>query len=1414
MTTVLRAGIDVGSTTIKMAVLDENEQLVFHHYARHFADIPVAFDNLLSTLRATFGERSLALTVTGSAGIGIAQRLGLPFVQEVIASTRAIRRYIPGTDTVIELGGEDAKITYLSGVPEQRMNGVCAGGTGAFIDHMASLLNTDAGGLNELAKDSTSIYPVASRCGVFAKTDVQALMNDGVPRADIAASILQAVVNQTICSLAQGRSISGQVAFLGGPLHFLSELRRLFAATLKLPPEKFINPEQSLYFVALGAALSDDETGMTADELLTRTVACNANASKTADEYLPALFADEEEYRLFTERHGKSTVPRAKLEEYSGKTFLGIDAGSTTLKLVLIGEQGELLHSYYSANKGNPLTTAVNALHDLYRKLPPTATIAYSGVTGYGEHLIRAALQADFGEVETVAHLTAARHFMPDVSFVLDIGGQDMKSFYVTDGRVDSLVLNEACSSGCGSFIENFSQANGMTVQEFAALGLKAKNPVDLGTRCTVFMNSKVKQVQKEGADISDISAGICISVIKNALFKVIRIKNTADLGKNIVVQGGTFYNDTILRAMEQLIGHEVIRPDISGLMGAYGIALLARERFGPALRTSLLADEMLDTFKPLTSSRRCSLCGNRCLITTQRFPNGQEYSAGNRCERGTGHISAHADLPNLYSYKYNRLFQYKPLTPEEAPRGSIGIPRVLNIYEDYPFWFTLFTKLGYSVRLSGRSSRRLYELGMDTIPSDSICYPAKLVHGHIADLLKRGIKKIFYPCIPYNPQEDAGADNHYNCPVVTSYPENIRANMDALNENDVEFIHPFLPLYDRDRMVKRLMEELKNDNISRKEMSAAVDAAYAEWEHYKGDVRKKGEEALVYLAERNMRGIVLAGRPYHIDPEINHGLPELLQSYGLIVLSEDSVRHLGTVVRPLRVVDQWVYHSRLYAAANFVVREPHVELIQINSFGCGLDAITIDQVKEILENHDRISTSIKLDEISNLGAARIRIRSLLAALSERGVPTYRPTPKAPALTGLPKVHAKNKNTAKSEHTILAPQLSPIHFQFLEACFLHAGYRLSIPPMPDKQAVDEGLKFVNNDACYPTILVIGQLLQALQSGIYDLDHTSVLLTQTGGGCRATNYVAIARKAFKDAGLGHVPVLSFGATKTSEFSVTLSLLEGMVIGLVYGDLLMRVLYRTRPYEQKAGSANALYEHWSVKCRQDLLQGKRRTFKENIYNIVRDFDNLPITDAVKPRVGLVGEILVKYHPGANNNLVDVLEEEGAEAVIPDILTFFLYCAYDSTVAHNLLAGSLMERIQDQLFIKVVEFYQRHLRNALNKSKRFHAPLTIEELAKLATKHISLGHTTGEGWLLTAEMIELIRTDVNNIICMQPFGCLPNHITGKGMIRDLCRTYPSANILPIDYDPGACEVNQLNRIRLMLTVAKEKILKQAGS
>ncbi len=1401
-----KLGLDVGSTTVKIIVLDSFNSTIYSRYQRHLSDIKQTIVELISEMKVHFEDDEFTVLVTGSGGLSVVKWLKLPFIQEVVAAANAVKKLIPNTTVAIELGGEDAKITFFDGTLEQRMNGTCAGGTGAFIDQMAALLQTDAQGLNELAKDYKAIYPIAARCGVFAKTDIQPLMNEGARREDIAVSIFQSVVNQTISGLACGKPIKGKVAFLGGPLFFLSELRARFVDTLKLEAEDVIFPANSQLFVALGAAYaSESENKVSFKQLYKRATSLEVKIDHEVNVLKP-LFIDEEDLESFRARHKKNKVKRFELKDYSGKSFLGIDAGSTTTKAVLIDDNGAILYSYYGSNRGNPLQSAMGILKDIYDNLPEGVYIAKSVVTGYGEALIKTALGVDIGEIETIAHYKAAKTFLPGVDFILDIGGQDMKCIKIKEGIIENIMLNEACSSGCGSFIESFANSLNMPVEEFAAVGVKARSPVDLGSRCTVFMNSKVKQSQKEGASVGDISAGLSYSVIKNALFKVIKIRNPKELGEKIIVQGGTFYNDAVLRSFELVSEREVVRPDIAGLMGAYGAALIAQEGYEIDFQSTLLKKTELNVLKIELSMARCKKCSNNCLLTINKFSDGNRFISGNRCENGFDDNIKREEIPNLYKYKYDKMFSYEPLSDEEATRGSIGIPRVLNIYENYVFWFNFFTKLGFRVVLSDRSSKALFENGMETIPSESVCYPAKLVHGHIMNLVEKGINTIFYPCIPYEKKVDDEADNHYNCPIVTSYAEAIKNNMDILKQRNIRMLTPFLALDNIDKLKKRLLVEFKEYNINYKEIKAAVDYALVEEEAFRIDLEQKAVEVLRYLNETGKRGIVLAGRPYHIDPEINHGIPEVITTYGMAVLTEDSISNLGKIHRPLRVVDQWMYHSRLYKAAAFVAKSKNLEFIQLNSFGCGLDAVTMDQVQEILSAHGKIYTVLKIDEISNLAAARIRIRSLKAGLEERAKNNYKPDEE---ITGYKSV-AFTKDMKKT-HTILSPQMSPIHFDFLEDVFNASGYNFVMLPSVDKSAVDEGLRYVNNDACYPSIIVVGQLMEALKSGEYDLNNTSVVISQTGGGCRATNYIGFIRKALKDAGMAHIPVISLnymGIEKNPGFNISPQLINKAMMGIVYGDLFLNILLRVRPYEKIKGSSNVLYKNWREKCRPSIISGSHKEFKQNIRNIVDEFDKIEINNIKKPRVGLVGEILVKFHPTANNSVIDILEAEGVEAVMPGLMDFFLYCAYNNNFKSDFLSGSKRSKILGNIAIKVMEYYRKELKEALKTSKRFDAPKTINELAEGASKILSLGNMTGEGWFLTAEMIELIESGVPNIVCMQPFACLPNHVTGKGMIKTLKELYPLSNIVPIDYDPGASDVNQLNRIKLMLWTAFENI------
>ena len=1534
----LRVGLDIGSTTVKAVVLDQTDSLdavLFSDYRRHHANVRATVAGLLEDIHKELeslgrGDEPIRLAITGSGGLALADNLHVPFVQEVIAETRAIDEEYPQADVIIELGGEDAKITYLKPTPEQRMNGSCAGGTGAFIDQMATLLDTDAAGLNEMAKHYETLYPIASRCGVFAKTDLQPLINDGAAKPDLAASIFTAVATQTIAGLASGRPIHGTVIFLGGPLFFMSELREAFHRALEGKVDEFIVPTDAHLYVAFGSALLAGEPDQLEEGRHFEARTC-ADILKSLEDLknlpantptMPPLFPTEADRETFNERHHREHVHIGTLEGAQGPHFLGIDAGSTTIKATLVNDDREIVWSSYATNEGSPLTAAVNIVKQIQSQLPEGAWIARSCATGYGEGLITTGLHLDEGVVETMAHYRGAEMVSPGVTAVIDIGGQDMKYMAITDGVIDSIAVNEACSSGCGSFLQTFAQSMGLTIQEFTQAALNSTHPVDLGSRCTVFMNSSVKQAQKEGASMEDIAAGLCYSVVRNALYKVIKLRDSGELGDTVVVQGGTFLNDAVLRAFELLTERQVTRPNIAGLMGAYGAALTARMHYTDVAEgfddgdadagegkivtidgvehtaSGIVSGSELDNLSMTAERDVCKLCQNHCKLTITTFQDGSRYVTGNRCERGGDSKKQRSDRPNLYDYKYKRCFAYRRLTDKKATRGEIGIPRVLNMYENYPFWFTLLTSLGFKVMISGRSSHELFETGIESIASENICYPAKLVHGHIKWLLNKGIKTIFYPCVSYEEDFVPNTDNHYNCPVVANYPVVIGANMPELREEGVRYMRPYFNMANHELMVDRIVEEFAWANVTREEAETAVKAAYAENEVFKHDVQMEGLKALAYMKEHNCKGIVLAGRPYHVDPEINHGIPETICALGMVVLSEDSIcelqpgeklnlseflaegeedprsknangfRHVDdrkVTKMPLRVTNQWAYHARLYAAANFVASYPGLELVQLNSFGCGLDAITTDQVSEILSDKADVYTMLKIDEVSNLGAAKIRLRSLKAAVEERErnkknggfrkTGSEAPTPgrqvmldtvmKAnpkltEAVTAASKRAAGNSGSAHNtatmskyanripfgkdmkDYTIVAPQMSPIHFSLVESVIRSGGYKFDILEHASREDVETGLKYVNNDACYPAIMVIGQLVDALLEGKYDPDHTALAITQTGGMCRATNYFGLIRKALVDAGYPQIPVIAIstqGIEDNPGFTATPALLHRAIKALIIGDLLMKCLYRVRPYEVTPGSANKLYRTWDTIVRETLENhGHSKTAKRFIgkgylpyptllKEIVKSFDALPLKDIPrKVRVGVVGEILVKYQPDANNHVVDVIESQDCEAVVPGIMEFMTTRPYISDWNEHYL-GMGGNKLGYAAMRKGLDLYNAPVRKAIDLAHgKFSQDLPMPELVKKAGEVTSVGVQAGEGWLLTAEILELIESGCPNVVCAQPFACLPNHVTGRGMFGKIRRLHPEANIVSIDYDPGSSEANQLNRIKLMISAAKK--------
>ena len=1674
-TTVLRMGLDVGSTTIKLVLLPERlpeapagarpdpmsgspVSPVFAEYRRHNADVRGELTRLLGEVARAYPGAVVRGAVTGSAGLSLATLMGLPFVQEVIAETETVRVCDPQADVVIELGGEDAKITYLHPTPEQRMNGTCAGGTGAFIDQMAQLLHTDAAGLDDLASRYATLYPIASRCGVFAKSDIQPLINQGAAGEDLAASVLQAVVTQTIAGLACGRPIRGHVMFLGGPLHFLPQLRAAFERTLADQVDSFTCPDNAQLYVAIGAALLSSGEPTPISELSTRLATRKALSLGTSR--MRPLFKDTAELEAFRERHARAHIERAHWpvpdepaekepggpddelddedpdalsasggEFRDGDCFLGIDAGSTTIKAVVLDGRGRIVWEHYAGNEGDPVTAAVEILRRIHREMPGGVRIVRSCVTGYGESLVKAALRIDEGVVETMAHYRAAAYLNPGVTSVIDIGGQDMKYLRIKGDAIDSISVNEACSAGCGSFLQTFARSMGLEIGEFAEAALHAERPVDLGSRCTVFMNSSVKQAQRESATVGEISAGLSYSVVRNALYKVIKLKDADQLGERVSVQGGTFLNDAVLRAFELLTGREVVRPDVAGLMGCFGAALSARATYD-GVPSGLMSLGELSRFSLTTETATCKLCQNHCQLTITTFNDGQRHISGNRCERGATQErrATKSDLPNLYDYKYKRAFSYRRLLKGAATRGDIGIPRVLGMYENYPLWFTVLTSLGFRVMISGRSNHELFESGMDTIPSENVCYPAKLAHGHIEALIAKGIRTIWFPCVFYERELVKGTADHFNCPIVATYPEVIRNNVDAVRDGQQEgpdgaeevsggsglrMLSPFLNLADPATLAERLVEVFADWDVTLPEARRAVAAGFAEDAAFKADVRAEGRRALRWMEDNDRKGIVLAGRPYHIDPEINHGVPDVINTLGLAVLSEDSllpepdtaateapepgVSEAGTgpvaggsdvattttagwtgkpgtseetgdagkpgrpgkaesggrparparpkkprktdwaaiarqadsspgtdqapdpgdgaehavatgalsravaalrrrvddfrpdpqapadwsdvtgvglptpkpvatqgVTGRLRVRDQWAYHSRLYQAAELVTTRDDLELVQLNSFGCGVDALTTDQVQEILESAGGVYTSLKIDEVSNLGAATIRLRSLAAASQARAaektahaeeavreagdeadgtvddtveIDTTAPAERSTAMTGRAAEETADRSEAsgavegrelpgatgpvfteamRATHTILMPQMSPVHFRPLEPLMRRLGYKVELLESATRDDLEVGLRYVNNDACFPAIMVIGQLIGAFTDGSHDPDSCVVAISQTGGICRATNYAAMLRKGLREAGYPQVPVVAIslqGIESNPGFELTATMGLKMLQGIIIGDTLNTCLLRVRPYEVVEGSTQELVDRWNRIIAEYFEHkgrcptwGGRIGYRRLLREMVREFNDLPRRDEPRrPRVGVVGEILVKFQPDANNHVIDVIEAEGCEAAVPGLLPFFLsglVTAQWEADAYGIGKESVAKKKAAVWFIEQLQAPARAALRAAGGT--FDIEPSTVELARKASTVLSLGNQAGEGWLLTGEMIELIEHGVPNIVCCQPFACLPNHVVGKGMFREVRRRYPQANIVAIDYDPGASEVNQLNRIKLMISTA----------
>ena len=1383
-------GIDIGSTTVKIAVLGADNEVLFSDYERHFANIQETLSDLLGRAIYKLGPIHVSPVITGSGGLTLATHLHVPFVQEVIAVSTALQDYAPQTDVAIELGGEDAKIIYFEdGNVEQRMNGVCAGGTGSFIDQMASLLQTDASGLNEYAKNYTSLYSIAARCGVFAKSDIQPLINEGASKENLAASIFQAVVNQTISGLACGKPIRGHVAFLGGPLHFLSELKEAFIRTLKLDDEHIIAPNHSHLFAAIGSALNSKRNVDIPLQTLQSRLA-NKIELEFEVERLEPLFASSADYEEFTFRHAKHQVPVKDLASYQGKAFLGIDAGSTTTKAALVGEDGTLLYSFYHNNDGDPLGTTIRAIKEIYSQLPEGVEIVHSCSTGYGEALIKAALLLDEGEVETVSHYYAAAFFEPDVDCILDIGGQDMKCIKIKNQTVDSVQLNEACSSGCGSFLETFAKSLGYSAQEFSLAACHSEAPCDLGTRCTVFMNSKVKQVLREGATINDIAAGLAYSVVKNCLYKVLKLKDISVLGKDIVVQGGTMRNDAVVRAIELLSGAEVARCDTPELMGAFGCALYAMKHQGE----SVSLDEIINKAQYSARSLYCKSCDNRCLVIRYEFESGKSYYSGNRCEKVfTNGESSNRKGLNVYRQKEELLFHRS--AEIAAPEQIIGIPRCLNMYEEYPFWHTLFTSCGIQVCLSDPSNFRKYEHNARMVMSDNICFPAKLVHSHVQDLIEKKVDRIFMPFVIF--ERKGMEQNSYNCPIVTGYSEVIK----SVQSEGIPVDSPAITFKDRNLLFKQCREYLSGLSVDDRTIQQAFQKAESEQHSFINTLVDYNKNILQQTGKGETLTVMLAGRPYHTDSLIQHKVSDMLADMGVNVIADDLVRQMDIPTDDAHFVAQWAYTNRILKAAKWCATQgKNIQFVEMTSFGCGPDAFLVDEVRDLLMRHNKSLTLLKLDDINNIGSMKLRVRSMIESLklanadgTEDGVKDFTTVP----------VYDKSYRDRK----ILVPYFTPFISPLIPAIMKVAGYDAENLPLSDNDSSEWGLKYANNEVCYPATLIVGDIIKALKSGKYDISKIAVAITQTGGQCRASNYISLIKKALVDAGYTDIPVISISVGSDIDNDQPAFKVNWMKVvpitfhAVLYSDCIAKFYYASVVREKEAGASAKLRDKYLQLAPEVILRRDIKGLNSLLQSAITEFNE--VCRAVDtPKVGIVGEIFLKFNPFAQKEIIDWLIGRKIEVVPPILADFFM----QGFVNRKVNTDSYIKNRQLPEFIYdwIYKFVKKQI-DKINETAskfRYFAPFNdIFEEAEGAKSVISLNAQFGEGWLLPAEIVSYARQGVNNVVSLQPFGCIANHIVSRGVEKRIKSFYPDINLLSLDFDSGVSDVNITNRMLLFI-------------
>ncbi|MBT4286065.1 MAG: CoA protein activase [Deltaproteobacteria bacterium] len=1412
-----RVGLDIGSTTAKIAIIDQDLNVVLSLYKRHNTRVTETLGSLVDEAIKKLGDQEAVFLLTGSAGLGISERAGIPFTQEVIATDICVHKKYPLIKTLIDIGGEDSKMIFFSDgkPPDIRMNGNCAGGTGSFIDQMINLLDISPLELNRLAEKYQKLYPIASRCGVFAKTDIQNLLARNVPKSDIAASIFHAIVIQCMNTLARGRDIEPGIILCGGPFTFYPQLIQFFIKETSLTSNDIVIPEYSNMLPALGAAFDADiSKGIQTFNQFSDRIKDALSPANTLKNRLKPLFKNSDEYLIWQKKHDYPIIEKCSLSNYLGtRCFLGIDSGSTTTKIVVIGDNSELLFSWYRNNCGNAIDSVLTGLNFFKKEKDQHASeleIVKTSVTGYGEDLIQAALGIDHGIVETIAHFTAAQSIQPEVSFVLDIGGQDMKAIFISNGSIHRIELNEACSSGCGSFIETFGQSLGIGISEFAEMACLADAPCDLGTRCTVFMNSKVKQSLRENASVAEISAGLSYSVIKNCLFKVLNLTRMSDLGDRIVVQGGTFKNHSLVRALELLSEKEVRVSNIPELMGAFGAALIAQnnDRTFPDEITSFIGLENLISAKNYkTRQVNCKGCENMCLVTRFSFDHHKSYFSGNKCEsffssRGKK-LKAGTDF---FKIKNHLLFSNAPpvVDPQQL---KIGLPRSLGMYESLPFWETLFTSCGFAVVLSSPSTVKICEKGMGMIMSDSICFPAKLMHGHVEDLIEKTVDRIFYPLAIYETKEFSDSTNSYNCPIVSSYGEVIKSANDPLGKTGIPFDNPVVNFNDIVLLRKSLQKYLKPFKISHFKLNQALEKALIAQTRFKKELKKQGEIIIQAAIKQNRLLIVLAGRPYHLDPLINHKTPEVLAALGTDVISEDAISYDNSLKsEQSQVLMQWSYPTRILKAAEWVSKQPqNIQMVQLNSFGCGPDALVTDEVREILKTAGKNYTLIKVDEINSTGSVRLRLRSLLESLKLKDQKEYR--------NHNFRITTPFFENEDRKRTILAPHFADSYSPLIPAVFALAGYKMVNLPRPDRESVELGLQYSNHDICYPATIVVGDIIKALKSGKYNHEEIAIGITQTGGQCRASSYLSLIKKAMISAGYNDIPIISCtlaeGLNHQPGFKVDwLKLLKILFCAALFADSLAKMYYATVSREKNTGESKQLQDYYLKELTKIVRLKDYQTMFTMFEKSVNDFNQISVYPRNLPKIGIVGEIFLKYNGFANQHIIDWLIGQGIEVVVPPIIDFFKQDFIN--IDYNAKVHLSKRRMKD-FFVKFLDIYTRQFERHFNHiltGFRFYSPFhDLSKAAQSAKEIISLANQFGEGWLIAAEIGSFASDDINYVISLQPFGCIANHVVSKGVEKKIKQQYPDMNLLFLDFEAGTSEVNILNRLYFMVKSLKKQ-------